>query len=322
MADNLLDPVILFFVLGVLAGAMKSELRLPEPLYETLSIYLLLAIGLKGGVQLAQAEMAGVVLPAVAAIALGVVIPPIGYAVLRRLGGFKQPDAAAIAAHYGSVSVVTFAVVLSYLDRLGVTYEAFVTTLLVILEIPGVAVGILIARMGRAGPRAKVGTLLHELLLGKSIFLLLGGLLVGVAVGPQRIVPVAPLFFDLFRGALAFFLLEMGIVTARRLGDLRRVGPFLVGFGVGMPLVAGMMGAVAGMLVGLSIGGTTVLATLAGSASYIAATAAMRVAVPEANPTLYLTASLGITFPFNIILGIPIYYWMAQTIHGLGGHGL
>lgn len=319
MTDNLLDPVILFFVLGVLAGVLKSDLRLPEALYETLSIYLLVSIGLKGGVQLSTADPAGVFVPAIAAVLLGLIIPPIAYAVLRRVAGFARPDAAAIAAHYGSVSVVTFAVVLSYLDRLRIPYEEFVTTLLVILEIPGIAVGILIARLGSSRGSLQIGRLVHELFLGKSIVLLLGGLIVGYAAGPARMGAVAPLFFDLFRGALAFFLLEMGLVTARRLGDLRRVGPFLVGFGIAMPLFSGVLGVLAGFLTGLSLGGMTVLATLAASASYIAATAAMRVAVPEANPTLYLTASLGITFPFNIILGIPIYFWMAQLVRGFGG---
>jgi uncharacterized protein len=319
MANNLLDPVILFFVLGLLAGVLKSDLRLPEALYETLSIYLLVSIGLKGGVQLAQADVGGVLVPAVAAILLGVIIPPIGYAILRGIGKFQRPDAAAIAAHYGSVSVVTFAVALSYLDRLQIPYEAFVTTLLVILEIPGIAVGILIARMGASRGTLQVGKLMHELFLGKSIFLLLGGLIVGYVAGPLRMAQVAPLFFDLFRGALAFFLLEMGIVTARRLGDLRRVGPFLVGFGIFMPLFGAALGTVAGALAGLSAGGIAVLATLAASASYIAATAAMRVAVPEANPTYYLTASLGITFPFNIILGIPLYVWLAQWVRATGG---
>jgi uncharacterized protein len=316
--ETLLDPVILFFALGVLAGALRSDLRLPDALYETLSIYLLLAIGLKGGVQLATAELSEMVLPATGAIFLGVTIPVIAYVILRRLGRFLSADAAAIAAHYGSVSVVTFAVALSYLERLAIPYEAYSTTLLVILEVPGIAVGILIARTrASTGPRMEMGALLHELFLGKSIYLLLGGLMVGYLVGPVRMVEVAPLFFDLFRGALAFFLLEMGIVTARRLGDLRKVGPFLIGFGVGMPLFGGAMGVGVGVLTGMSLGGVTILATLAASASYIAATAAMRVAVPEANPTLYLTASLGITFPFNILVGIPIYHQLAAYALGV-----
>lgn len=319
MLSSLLDPVILFFILGVLAGVLKSDLRLPDALYDTLSIYLLVAIGLKGGIQLAQSEPAGLLLPALASVVLGVIIPPIGYAILRRLGGFARPDAAAVAAHYGSVSVVTFAVVLSYLDRVQVPYEAFVTTLLVILEIPGIAVGILIARLGATRGTLQVGRLARELFFGKSIFLLLGGLIVGAAAGPVRMAPVAPLFIDLFSGALAFFLLEMGIVTARRLADLRTVGPFLVGFGIVMPLIGATLGTAGGLLAGLSVGGTAVLATLTASASYIAATAAMRVAVPEANPTLYLTASLGVTFPFNIIVGIPVYLSMARWAHAIGG---
>jgi uncharacterized protein len=319
MANNLLDPVILFFVLGLTAGILRSDLRLPEALYETLSIYLLVTIGLKGGVQLAESDPSGVIVPALLSILLGIVIPPIGYVILRRLGRFGQADAAAVAAHYGSVSVVTFAVALTYLDRLQVFYEAYVTTLLVILEIPGIAVGILIAKLGTSRGELKLGRLIHELFLGKSIFLLLGGLIVGYVSGPEGMAQVSPLFFNLFRGALAFFLLEMGIVTARRLSDLRRVGPFLVGFGIIMPLFNAGLGIAVGLLAGLSVGGITVLATLAASASYIAATAAMRVAVPEANPTLYLTASLGITFPFNIIVGIPIYYWAAQLVRGVGG---
>jgi uncharacterized protein len=162
MTDTLLDPVILFFVVGVLAGVLKSDLRLPEALYETLSIYLLVSIGLKGGVQLAQTDLAGLILPGIAAIALGLVMPPIAYAILRGAGKFARADAAAVAAHYGSVSVVTFAVALSYLDRLAVFYEGFVTTLLVILEIPGIAVGILIARMGASRGSLHMGKLMHD----------------------------------------------------------------------------------------------------------------------------------------------------------------
>jgi uncharacterized protein len=317
--ENLLDPVILFFVLGLVAGVAGSDLRLPESLYETLTIYLLASIGLKGGVELATGDPGGMILPLLASIGLGLLIPPVAFAVLRASKRFGRADAAAIAAHYGSVSVVTFAVAMTFLDRLEVPYEEFVTTLLVIMEIPGIAVGVIIARMGKGKGGLALGRLAHEVLFGKSILLLVGGMAVGYLVGPNRIGGVEVLFFDLFRGALAFFLLEMGIVTARRLADLRSVGPFLVGFGIAMPLFSGFLGILAGALVGLSVGGTTILATLAASASYIAATAAMRVAVPEANPTLYLTASLGVTFPFNIVVGIPLYYHMSLWILGGGG---
>lgn len=318
MTNNLLDPIVLCFVVGVTAGLLKSDLKLPDQLYETLSIYLLFAIGLKGGVELAKTNLGEVVMPAMATIALGVVIPILAYNILRRLGRFDSTNAAAIAAHYGSVSAVTYAVVLSYLFQIGVQFEPYVTVLLVVLEVPAIAVGILIARLRSSKGNLKWGPLLHEVFLGKSIYLLVGGLLVGYVAGPDRTEAISPLFFGLFKGALALFLLEMGIITSRRLSDLKKTGPFLVGFGLIMPLISGLLGTLLGAASGLSLGGTTVLATLAASASYIAAPAAMRMALPKANPTLSLTASLGITFPFNIIIGIPVYHWMSTTIHGLG----
>jgi hypothetical protein len=315
LLENLLDPIILCFALGVASGLLKSDLRLPAALYETLSIYLLLAIGMKGGVELAKSPLGELFLPSLLTVALGIVTPIIAYVVLRRLGRFDRPDAAAIAAHYGSVSAVTFAVVLSYLARIGVPFEGYVTVLLVVLEIPAIAVGILVARLRSGSGPMRWGALLHEVFLGKSIYLLAGGLLVGLLAGPARMEAISPLFFGLFKGALALFLLEMGIIASQRVSDLRRTGAFLVGFGVGMPLVNGALGALAGLAAGLTPGGTTVLATLAASASYIAAPAAMRIAVPSANPTLYLTAALGITFPFNVLVGVPIYHWMSTTVH-------
>lgn len=323
MFENLIDPVILCFVVGLAAGLLKSDLKLPDQLYETLSIYLLFTIGLKGGVELAISNVSEAIFPAIVTVLLGVVIPIIAYNILRKIGRFGRTDAASIAAHYGSVSAVTFAVVLSYLARLGVPTESFVTVLLVILEIPAIAVGIIIARTravkdepGSENKSFKLWPLLHEVFLGKSIYLLVAGMFVGYLSGPERIHAVSPLFFDLFKGALAVFLLEMGVITSRRFGDLKRTGAFLVGFGIIMPLISGVMGAYMGMLSGLSLGGTTVLATLAASASYIAAPAAMRMAVPKANPTLSLTASLGITFPFNIVVGIPLYYTIAAYFVG------
>lgn len=319
MIQNLLDPVVLFFVAGLFAGIFKSDLRLPEAIYELLSIYLLLAIGLKGGVELSEVHLGSVLLPSGASIILGIVIPVLAYVILRRIGKLSRPDSAAIAAHYGSVSAVTFAVVLSFLTQLGVRYERFVTVLLVLLEMPAIAVGIFIARLKASQGPLRLGRLLHEVFLGKSLYLLAVGLLVGYILGPSGLEPVKLMFVDLFRGALAFFLLEMGLVASNRLADLKRAGAFLVGFGIIMPLLSSVLGCLLGVATGLSVGGTTVLATLAASASYIAAPAAMRVAVPQANPTLYITASLGITFPFNLIVGIPLYYRLASLIHWLVG---
>ncbi len=314
MIENLLDPTILFFVVGVVAGIVRTDLRLPEAIYEILSIYLLLAIGLKGGIQLATSEWSAIIIPSIGAISVGLVIPLIAYPILRRLGKLSRPDAAAIAAHYGSVSAVTYAVVLTFLDRLDVPYEEYTTVLLVLLEIPAIAVGILIARLRTAKGPVSYSKLAHEVFFGKSIYLLVAGLLVGLIVGPEGIAPVKLVFVDPFKGALAFFLLEMGLVTSHRLSDLKRMGVFIVLFGIGMPILSAAIGTAVGWGVGLSIGGTTILATLVGSASYIAAPAAMRIAVPEANPTLYMTAALGVTFPFNLVFGIPLYYWMTSTL--------
>jgi len=314
----IIDAVVLFFVLGVVARLAKSDLRLPEPLYETLSIYLLLAIGLKGGVELARQPVAGVLPSAVAAVALGAAIPLALYPVLRRIGKFPVADSASIAAHYGSVSVVTFAVATSLLLQAGIASEPHMPLLVALMEAPGIVVGIVLARaLARTEgdrPPLRWGPLAHEVFLGKSVVLLLGGLAIGALAGPQAMAPIEPVFFGLFKGVLALFLLEMGLVAGGRLADLRRAGAFLVAFGVAAPLVLGFVGALVGHLLGLSLGGTTLLATLAASSSYIAAPTAMRVAVPEANPALSIGVVLGVTFPFNITLGIPLYLHYARWI--------
>ena len=314
MIENLVDPTILFFVVGIIAGLVRSDIRLPESIYEILSIYLLLAIGLKGGIQLAGTNIFTLLLPAMGTIALGIIIPLIAFPILLYVGKLRRVDAAAIAAHYGSVSAVTYAVVITFLDKNHIPYEEYTTVLLVMLEIPAIAIGIVIARLSASRGITSYKKLAHEVVFGKSIYLLIAGLAVGTIVGPEGIAPVKSVFIDPFKGALAFFLLEMGLVASRRLSDLRQVGLFLIGFGIFMPILSALLGCGVGYLVGLSVGGTTVLATLAASASYIAAPAAMRIAVPEANPTLYITSALGITFPFNVIFGIPLYYWIASTI--------
>jgi hypothetical protein len=304
------EPVILFFLLGALAGFVRSDLRIPGVLYESLSIFLLLAIGLKGGVELARYPLATVALPALVVVAVGALIPLAAYPVLRRLGRLSRADAGSIAGHYGSVSVVTFAVGTTYLTRLGQEAEGYMTVLLVLLEFPALVIGVLLARRGEPG--TPWGKVLHEVFAGKSIVLLLGGLAIGWFAGPGGIVPLDRLFFDLFKGVLAFFLLEMGLVVASRFGELRRAGPFLIVFALVMPLVSAGLGVATGALLGLSVGGVTLLATLYASASYIAAPAAMRLAVPQANPALSIGAALGITFPFNLLVGIPLYHRLAQ----------
>ena len=309
------EPVILFFLLGLLAGLARSDLKIPAVLYESLSIFLLLAIGLKGGVELARQSLAELLLPALVIVGIGAALPLIAFPVLQRLGRLSRADAASVAAHYGSVSVVTFAVGAAYLANLGEEYEGYMVVFLVLLEFPALMIGVWLARRGQG--EAKLGKVLHEVFAGKSIVLLVGGLLIGWLAGADGLKPLDKVFFDLFKGLLAIFLLEMGLVAASRIGDLRRAGTFLLGFAVAMPLFAGTLGALTASLLGLSVGGAALLATLYASASYIAAPAAMRIAVPEANPALSIGAALGITFPFNLVIGIPAYYWLASQLQGV-----
>lgn len=311
LASNLLSPIILMFVLGIIASLVKSDLKLPEPLYNGLAIYLLLAIGLKGGVELNQTPLGEFIMPALVTLGLGLLTPIIAYNVLRRLGHFDRINASAIAAHYGSVSAVTFIVAIAFGTLTGRTAEGFMPALVAILEVPAIVVALMIAftREKRAGSWQEA---MHEVLAGKSVILLIGGLLIGWAAGPEQFEPVAPFFESGFKGALGLFLLEMGIITARRLEGLKKVGGFLIAFGILLPIFHGLLAVWLGSLAGLSLAGSAVLGAMVSSASYIAAPAAVRIALPEANPTFYLTASLGITFPFNITIGIPLYYTFAE----------
>ncbi|TVT74053.1 MAG: sodium-dependent bicarbonate transport family permease [Denitromonas halophila] len=314
---NPIDPIILFFLLGLFAGLARAELRLPAAIYDFVSILLLLAIGLKGGIELAKQPFGDLLPQILAVLAMGFLLPLVAFPALRYLGRFKRADAASIAAHYGSVSVGTYAVAVAYFGTREIFFEAHMPLLLVVLEVPAILVGIVLAR--GISNETRWGAVMHEVFLGKGIVLLLGGLLIGWIAGPEGVVSIKPLFFDLFKGILAIFLLEMGLITAAQVGSLRQYGLFLLGFGVVMPVFSAVIGAVLGWALGLSVGGTAVLATLAASASYIAVPAAMRVSVPEANPTLSLTAALGITFPFNVLVGVPLYHVMAERTHAFFG---
>jgi len=316
---NLLSPAVLFFALGLLAALAKSDLKFPEPLYVGLTIYLLVAIGFKGGVAIAVAGLGQVWLPALAAMVLGALIPLWTYPLLRFVGKLSAVDSAAIAAHYGSVSAVTFIAATNYLKAVNQPYESYATAFLAVMESPAILVGVVLGKLatqkaGEAlGPSLKQSV--HEAIFGRSIFLLVGSLVVGALCGETGMKKVEPFFVTPFQGVLALFLLEMGIVAGRRLGDLKKVGPFLLGFGIVVPLVNGVLGVYLGKVAGLGLGGATLLGVLSASASYIAAPAAIRMSLPDANPTLYLTSSLAITFPFNITLGIPIYLAIARKLY-------
>lgn len=317
MIENLLDPLFLFFVVGFVGGILKSDLKLPEAVYHLLSTYLLLAIGLKGGVQLAQAAPTHVALPAVAALGLGAGMAFVVFQLALRFGRLLRADAAAFAAHYGSASAVTFAAALAVLNRMGVPHEGFMPVLLVIMEVPAILVAIFLHRAGQTSTRgARYGEIIHEVMLNRSVFLLFAGLVIGFAAGPQRFAPFELLFVGAFKPILAFFVLEMGLLAALRLPELRKKGGgwFIGTAAVIVPLGGGLAGGWLGLQVGLSVGGATVLATLAASASYIAAPAAMRVAIPEANTGMCVAAALGITFPFNLAIGIPLYVQWVQWL--------
>lgn len=314
MMPAMLDVVVLFFLLGVLARLFKSDLRLPEALYETLSIYLLLAIGLKGGIELSKQSLLELAPQVAACLALGFAIPFALVPVLRRLG-LTNADSASLAAHYGSVSVVTFAVASAFLQKRDIPLESHAALWVALMEAPGLIAGILLARLG-TGRSSQVNwkELAHDVFLGKSVLLLVGGLLIGAVMGESGTEPIKNVFVDPFKGVLALFLLELGLVAGGRLADIRNFGARIIVFALLAPPVLAVFGALIGWALGLSLGGVTVMATLAASASYIAAPTAMRIAVPEANAALSITAALGVTFPFNILLGIPLYYEMAKLL--------
>lgn len=325
LRTNLLNPIVLSFALGVFARLVRSEFTLPKDIYTGISIFLLFGLGLKGGAELAETPMATIAAPLGVTLLLGVLTPITAWAVLRYIGKFSESDAAGVAAHYGSVSAVTFLAAQQFVQAMQVKdptlppLEGYMPTLLAALESPGIHVALAIGALRTAHPEQKLGAVLHEVLTARTMILLIGGLVIGYLSGHEQWEKIAP-FYDskgaVFRGALCLFLLEMGIVAGSRLGDLKKVGPFLLAFGVLWPAVHGVLGAWLGVWSGLSPSGATVLGAMAASASYIAAPPAVRLTLPDANPTLYLTSSLAITFPFNILFGITLYFQAALWAAG------
>jgi hypothetical protein len=311
--ETVTSPAVLAFLLGVLAALLRSDVRLPDAVHTALSSYLLLAIGLKGGAGLRQAGLAEVAVPVLAAVALGVVTPLLAWGALRALTRLGPVDRAAVTAHYGSTSLVTFTAAVALLESQDEPYEAYAATLLAVLEVPGILVGLLLAG-GAAAAGSGRAEAVREVLTGRSILLLTGGLAIGALSTPASYDAVAPLFVTLFPGVLVLFLLDLGVLAGRRLRDVPAAGPGLVVAAIAIPVVNGSLGVLVGTAVGLSPGGAALLGVLTGSASYIAAPAAVRLALPQANPAYYLTSSLGITFPFNLVLGIPLYLALARAL--------
>ena len=337
--QNLLDPAILFFIFGALAGALKSNLEIPQPISRFLSLYLLMALGLKGGFALAHSGFTSQVATSLGcALLLAVVVPLLGYGLLRRfLSGF---DAAAVAATYGSVSAVTFVTAVQTLENQQVVFGGYMSAAMAIMESPAIIFAVLLAnalRRKKAAPVAVIsgggaavlaigpqtgrsgsplGKILHESLTDGAQLLLLGAMVIGMLSGDTGKVAMQPFSGDLFKGMLAFFLLDMGLLTARSLPQLRDKSPWLIAYAVVGPLTHAALALGLAWLFEIPAGDATLLMVLASSASYIAVPAVLRYAIPEASPSLYFGLSLGITFPLNLIFGIPLYTYAAQRALG------
>ena len=317
LMTNLLSPIVLAFALGALAGFIRSELELPEPVLKLISIYLLLSIGLTGGRELAQVSFAQVSTLILAAVAMTVAIPVTTYAVLRRAGGFDVANAAAVAAHYGSVSTVTFFAAIAFARAMDAPAEGYMTAVVALMEF-AVIISLLIGRWGAASSAGKVSlnALLLDTLRGRGILLLSGGMLIGYVATESDWAKIAPFYEHLFRGFLMLFLLEMGMTAARQIRAYAQVGPFMTAFAIMAPVVFGIAGLLMGWAAGLSQGGAFVFAAICASASYIDAPAACRAALPSASPGIYLTASLGVTFPFNLLFNMPLLFAASRWLYG------
>lgn len=318
---NLLSPMILFFALGVLSGWIKSDLVIPDAISKGLSLYLMLAIGFKGGAELAASAAAGqVALALLTALVLSFGLPVLAYALLRGLTRLDGMNAAAISAHYGSVSIVTFVAATGFLSYREVFYEGYVVAMLAVMETPAIVSGLLLARRSRQDADSLSSKpllsreVMREVLLSGSVVLIVGSLLIGWLTGKDGMAIMAPVIVDPFKAVLAVFLLDMGLQIGRRLGEFKVVGWAVVAFGIYMPLIGAAIGLCVANAIGLSPGGMTLVAILAASASYIVVPAAMRHSLPKANPAIYVTLSLAVTFPFNLIVGIPLYHAAARML--------
>lgn len=315
--ETLLSPVILFFVLGALAAAARSDLSVPEPLAKSLSLYLMAAIGLKGGVQVAQAGFSPQLLQVSAAgMALSFALPLLAFALLRALARLDRLNAGAVAAHYGSVSIVTFVTASDALTRAGMAPAGYMVAVMALMETPAVITGLLLARGSGTLSGGQRGKLLREVLLNGSVVLLLGAFLIGLAIGKERFEPIAPVFVTGFTGLLCLFLLDMGLIAMRRLRESRALNWPMVMLGIAIPVLNAGIGLSVAALLGLDPGTGAALAMLAASASYIAVPAAVRLALPDADPGIYLSMSLAVSFPFNILVGIPLMLQLAPIVLG------
>lgn len=318
---NLTSPMVLFFGLGLFAALMRSDLSVPEAVAKTMALYLMLAIGFKGGAELARSGVdAGMIGSLLAGMALSFAIPVIGFLLLSVTSTLPRADAAAVAAHYGSISIVTFVAATETVRAAGFTFEGHLIAIAAAMETPAILAALFLARSGPSDEgeaREPTGRLLREVAFNGSVVMLVGAFLIGWISGEKGYEAISPFITDPFRGILCLFLLDMGLVAGRGLiGGWRHLRPPVLAFGIYFPLISALLAAGVSMGIGLSVGGTALFVTLAASASYIAVPAAMRIALPEARPAVYLTLSLGVTFPFNLTIGLPLYLALAERIAG------
>ena len=339
--SNLLTPIILFFLFGIIAARIKSDLKIPEAISEFLPIYLLAAIGLHGGIEMRNTGFENMLIPMLVAIGLSLLFTLNHYQILRRLGKFNIFDSYALASTYGAVGAVTFSVGLSFLKNQGVSSEGYLAAILAVLEPVAFILAIFLTNMavakqirakkqsfttddasdidaGLQGTKTKLSQVLHESVTGKAIVILLGSIVIGYIIGEDGFSSIQIVFDEMFTGAIVIFMIEMGIIAGQRLGDIKKVGIFLIAFSIIMPTFNGIIGVFVATVMGLSLGGAVMFGLLLASASFIAAPAVLRHAIPQANPSLYITSALGITFPYNIIVLLPIMFAVSTLVHGDG----
>ena len=335
--SNLLTPIVLFFLFGIIAARIKSDLKIPDAISEFLPIYLLAAIGLHGGIEMRNTGFTAILVPMLTAIALSLIFTLNHYQILRRLGKFNIFDSYALASTYGAVGAVTFSVGISFLDNQGVSSEGYLAAILAVLEPLAFILAIFLTNMAvskqlaakkkslgsiksdidisSGDTRSNLKQVLHESITGKAIVILLGSIVIGYIIGENGFSSIRIVFDELFTGAIVIFLIEMGIIAGQRLGDIREVGLFLTSFAIIIPTFNGIIGVLVATVLGLSVGGSVMFGLLLASASFIAAPAVLRHTIPQAKPSLYITSALGITFPYNIIVLLPIMFALSSFIH-------
>lgn len=335
--SNLLTPIILFFLFGLIAARIKSDLKIPEAISEFLPIYLLAAIGLHGGIEMRNTGFENMLIPMLVAIGLSLLFTLNHYQILRRLGKFNIFDSYALASTYGAVGAVTFSVGLSFLKNQGVSSEGYLAAVLAVLEPVAFIMAIFLTNMAvskqikakkksftnydssdvdiEVQNKTKLSQVLHESVTGKAIVILLGSIIIGYIIGEEGFGSIKIVFDEMFTGAIVIFMIEMGIIAGQRLDDIKKVGIFLTAFALIMPTFNGIIGVLVATVMGLSLGGAVMFGLLLASASFIAAPAVLRHAIPQANPSLYITSALGITFPYNIIVLLPIMFTISSILH-------